>query len=121
MPRSDVEFHLHSLTTDAPAEVLASLTSDTRMSDVFDQWIAEKHAEGQITPQSLTTYLGVLERHPRPAVAALRVREVTPVAVNRVLMALSHAQKFDAATQSGKVTAVMSLADALERVYGNLV
>jgi hypothetical protein len=90
-----LEDRLHSLTNDAAADGLASVTRDTCMNDVFDQWIAEKRAEGQITPQSLTTYLGVLERDLRPALGALRVREVTPVAVNRVLMALSRAQKFD--------------------------
>src|SRR5690606_33764218 len=57
----------------------------------------------QITPQSLATYLGVLERDLRPAFGALRVREVTPVAVNRVLMALSSAQKFDTARQARNV------------------
>lgn len=98
-----LEDRLHSLTTDAAADGLASITRDTRMSDVFDQWIAEKRAEGQITPQSLTTYLGVLERDLRPAFAALRVREVTPVAVNRVLMTLSRAQKFDTARQARNV------------------
>ncbi len=73
------------------------------MGIVFDQWVAEKRAEGQITPQSLTTYLGVMERDLRPAFGALRVREVTPVAVNRVLMALSSAQKFDTARQARNV------------------
>ncbi|MEU2199210.1 site-specific integrase [Isoptericola sp. NPDC019482] len=65
--------------------------------------MSEKRVEGQITPQSLTTYLGVLERDLRPAFGALRVREVTPVSVNRVLMALSAAQKFDTARQARNV------------------
>jgi len=73
------------------------------MGVVFDHWIAEKRIEGQITMQSLETYRGVLERDLRPAFGLLRVREVTPVAVNRVLMALSTAQKFDTARQARNV------------------
>ncbi|WP_421743025.1 tyrosine-type recombinase/integrase [Cellulomonas sp.] len=81
----------------------ATIGPDTRMDVVFDQWGTEKRVEGQITPQSLTTYLGVLERDLRPAFGALRVREVTPVAVNRVLMALSGTQKWDTARQARNV------------------
>lgn len=81
----------------------AAITPDTRMDVVFDQWIAEKRAEGQVTAQSLMTYLGVLERDLRPAFKALRVREVTPVAVNRMLMALGGAKKFDTARQARNV------------------
>lgn len=81
----------------------STILPDTRMDVVFDQWIAEKQVEGQIAPQSLTTYVGVLDRDLRPAFGALRVREVTPVAVNRVLMALSRAQKFDTARQARNV------------------
>ncbi|WP_156374255.1 site-specific integrase [Cellulomonas sp. Leaf334] len=85
--------------TEGVVDGSATIQPDTRMGVVFDQWIAEKRVEGQISPQSLTTYLGVLERDLRPAFGALRVREVTPVAVNRVLMALGGAQKFDTARQ----------------------
>jgi integrase len=94
---------LHHASTDGTANGGATIKPDTRMEVVFDQWIVEKRVEGQITPQSLTTYLGVLERDLRPAFGALRVREVTPVAVNRVLMALSGAQKFDTARQARNV------------------
>ncbi|WP_407320331.1 tyrosine-type recombinase/integrase [Isoptericola halotolerans] len=73
------------------------------MASVFDQWLAEKRAEGQITPQSLTIYLGTLDRQLRPAFGALRVREVTPVAVNRMLMALVNSRKFDTARQARNV------------------
>jgi integrase len=98
-----LEDKLHRMTVDGTSSGGATITSNTRMGVVFDQWIAEKRAEGQITPQSLTTYLGVLERDLRPAFKALRVREVTPVAVNRVLMALSRAEKFDTARQARNV------------------
>lgn len=81
----------------------ATIQPETRMSVVFDQWIAEKRVEGQITPQSLATYVGVLERDLRPAFRGLRVREVTPVTVNRVLVALSKARKFDTARQARNV------------------
>lgn len=89
--------------TEGTVDGSATIQPDTRMGVVFDQWIAEKRVEGQISPQSLTTYLGVLERDLRPAFGALRVREVTPVAVNRVLMALGRAQKFDTARQARNV------------------
>ncbi|MBO3102228.1 tyrosine-type recombinase/integrase [Cellulomonas fengjieae] len=81
----------------------ATIGPDTRMAVVFDQWKTEKRVEGQITPQSLMTYFGVLERDLRPTFGALRVREVTPVAVNRVLMALGGARKFDTARQARNV------------------
>jgi integrase len=104
---SAAEARLQDRLIRASADVTASggaaILPDTRMSVVFDQWIAEKRVEGQITPQSLTTYLGVLERDLRPAFGALRVREVTPVAVNRVLMTLSGARKFDTARQARNV------------------
>lgn len=98
-----LEDKLHRASNDGVADGGATITPNTPMTVVLDQWIAEKRAEGQITPQSLTTYLGVLERDLRPAFGALRVREVTPVAVNRLLMALSKAGKFDTARQARNV------------------
>jgi integrase len=98
-----LEDKLHRASTEGVADGGATITPDTRMGVVFDQWISEKRVEGQITPQSLTTYLGTLERDLRPAFGALRVREVTPVAVNRVLMALSGARKYDTARQARNV------------------
>ncbi len=98
-----LEDKLHRASTDGIGSGGATITPNTRMGVVFDQWIAEKRVEGQITPQSLATYLGVLERNLQPAFAALRVREVTPVAVNRVLMALGKAGKFDTARQARNV------------------
>jgi len=98
-----LEDKLHRMNSYSIANGGATLRPETRMSVAFDHWIAEKRAEGQIAPQSLTTYLGVLDRDLRPAFGALRVREVTPVAVNRVLMALSGAQKFDTARQARNV------------------
>lgn len=98
-----LEDKLHNLTADAGGDALTPIAPTTKMTAVFDLWIAEKRAEGQVTEQSMTTYLGVLERNLRPAFGELRVREVTPVAVNRVLMALSTAQKFDTARQARNV------------------
>lgn len=98
-----LEDKLHRASTDGTSGGGAAITPESRMTVVFDQWVAEKRVEGQITPQSLATYLGVLERDLRPAFGALRVREVTPVAVNRVLMALSAARKFDTARQARNV------------------
>lgn len=80
-----------------------AIEPETPMSDVFDQWVREKRAEGQVASQSLNTYVGTLDRELRPALGALRVREVTPVAVNRVLMALSAAGKHDTARQTRNV------------------
>ncbi|WP_157803833.1 tyrosine-type recombinase/integrase [Luteimicrobium subarcticum] len=98
-----LEDKLHRLTADGTTHGGTAISPETRMSPVFDQWLAEKRAEGQVTPQSLTTYTGTLERDLRPAFGALRVREVTPVAVNRVLMALSSSQKYDTARQARNV------------------
>ncbi len=100
---SRLQDRLVRASTDGTANGGSIIQTDTRMSVVFDQWIAEKQVEGQITPQSLSTYLGVLERDLRPAFGALRVREVTPVAVNRLLMALSNERKFDTARQARNV------------------
>lgn len=98
-----LEDKLHRASSEATVPGTAAITPATRMSVVFDHWIAEKRVEGQITMQSLETYRGVLERDLRPAFGLLRVREVTPVAVNRVLMALSTAQKFDTARQARNI------------------
>ena len=98
-----LEDKLHQASTETAVAGTATITPATRMSVVFDHWLAEKRVEGQITMQSLETYRGVLERDLRPAFGLLRVREVTPVAVNRVLMALSTAQKFDTARQARNV------------------
>lgn len=107
---SRLQDRLLRASTDGTTGGSAAILPDTRMTVVFDQWIAEKRVEGQVTAQSLTTYLGVLERDLRPALGALRVREVTPVAVNRVLMTLSRAQKFDTARQARNVlTQVMMM------------
>lgn len=100
---SRLQDRLIRASTEGTIDGSATIQPDTRMGVVFDQWIAEKRVEGQISPQSLTTYLGVLERDLRPAFGALRVREVTPVAVNRVLMALGRVQKFDTARQARNV------------------
>jgi integrase len=98
-----LEDKLHRLTSEGTAHGGTTIGAETRMSAVFDQWLAEKRAEGQVTAQSLATYTGTLERDLRPAFGALRVREVTPVAVNRVLMSLSSAQKYDTARQARNV------------------
>lgn len=103
MAQSRLEDKLHHAGETAVADTSATITPDTRMTLVFDQWIAEKRVEGQVTPQSLATYLGVLEHDLRPAFRALRVREVTPVAVNRMLLTLSGAEKFDKARQARNV------------------
>lgn len=98
-----LEDKLHRLTSEGTAHGGTTIGAETRMSPVFDQWLAEKRAEGQVTAQSLATYTGVLERDLRPAFGALRVREVTPVAVNRVLMSLSSERKYDTARQARNV------------------
>ena len=98
-----LEDKLHLANIDGVANGGVTITSNTRMAVVLDQWIVEKRVEGQVTAQSLATYLGVLERDLRPAFGALRVREVTPVAVNRMLMALGRAEKFDTARQARNV------------------
>lgn len=100
---SRLEDKLHRANDGGVANGGATITPNTRMNVVLDQWIVEKRVEGQVTAQSLATYLGVLERDLRPAFGALRVREGTPVAVNRVLMALGGAQKFDTARQARNV------------------
>ncbi|WP_165399972.1 tyrosine-type recombinase/integrase [Xylanimonas ulmi] len=93
----------HRVVTDATVGGLMPIAPETRMNVVFDQWVAEKHAEAQVVPQSMEKYVGVLDRDLRPALGALRVREVTPVAVNRVLMALTKARKYATARQCRNV------------------
>lgn len=94
---------LHQAIDDGVGRGVGPIRRETRMTAVFDQWLVEKQVEGQLTSQSLATYRGVLEQHLRPAFGALRVREVTPVAVNRMLLALSGARKFDTARQARNV------------------
>ncbi len=98
-----LEDKLERLRSDGPLTGTGAITPTTRMKAVFDQWIEEKRAGGQVAPQSLAKYVETLNLNLRRAYGALRVREVTPVAVNRVLMALSKEGKFDTARQARNV------------------
>lgn len=98
-----LEDKLHTMRDAGLVGGATAVEPETSMSDVFDQWVREKRAEGQVASQSLNTYVATLDRELRPALGALRVREVTPVAVNRVLMALSAAGKHDTARQTRNV------------------
>ena len=101
--RRALEDKLHQMRDAGFVSGSTGIEPGTPMSDVFDQWVREKRAEGQVASQSLNTYVSTLDRELRPALGALRVREVTPVAVNRVLMALSAAGKHDTARQTRNV------------------
>ncbi len=99
-----LEDKLHNASSAGMITGAGTIAPDTRMSVVFDQWVVEKRVEGgQVTPPVVED----VPRHPgaRPTsgLRSLRVREVTPVAVNRMLLALSQAQKFDTARQARNV------------------
>lgn len=101
---------LEELRTDASLTGTDEIKPDSLMTVVFDQWIEEKRAGGQVVPQSLAKYIETINTNLRPAYGALRVREITPVAVNRVLMALAKERKYDTARQCRNVmTQVMTM------------
>ena len=103
--RRRLEDKLHAMSGTGVTDGVVTITSTTKMTDAIDQWIRERKQEGEdgITSQSLITYGSTIKNHIRPGLGQLRVREVTPVAVNRLLAALHAAGKYDTARQANNV------------------
>lgn len=100
---------LHEMSAGQTGGVVA-ITAETRMNVAFDEWWRERQLEGELTLQSFDTYGSNLRTHLRPALGNLRVREVTPVVVNRLLAGISLQGKHDVARQSRNIlTQVMAM------------
>ncbi|MBO0611095.1 site-specific integrase [Myceligenerans salitolerans] len=107
-----LEDKLHKMSGAENADGVVAITSTTRMDRVIDEWVRERKQEGEdgITSQSLITYGSTIKNHIRPGLGQLRVREVTPVAVNRLLATLHAAAKYDTARQVNNVlTQIMGM------------
>lgn len=101
---------LHEMSNVGQAGDVVAVTADTRMNVAFDEWWRERQLEGELALQSFDTYASNLRTHLRPALGNLRVREVTPVVVNRLLAGISLQGKHDVARQARNIlTQVMAM------------
>ncbi len=65
----------------------SDITGETRVDVLANRWLAELPADR--SPNTRETYTYVIARHVAPAVGALRVREMSTPAVDRVLRAVT--------------------------------
>ena len=65
----------------------SDITGETRVDVLANRWLAELPADR--SPNTRETYTYVIARHIAPAVGALRVREMSTPAVDRVLRAVT--------------------------------
>ncbi len=89
------------------------VTPDTRFAKVADLWFAEVEAAvdaGQRSPGTLSTYQSIYRTKVKPALGALRVREVTTPAVDRFLSAVKLSSTSGARTAKIVVSGIMRLA-----------
>jgi integrase len=96
----------------APAKA-GEVTPETRFGKVADLWLKEVERAvdaGTRSPGTLDTYRSILRRHVRPALAALRVREVDTPVVDRVLEAIKSRSVSGARTSKIVISGVMRLA-----------
>lgn len=110
--KTALEDKLHALAGIGTADGVTAITSTTKMDAAIDEWLRERRQEGNegIRLQSLDTYSSTIKNHIRPGLGKLRVQEVTPVAVNRLLAALDAAGKYDTARQTKNVlTQIMGM------------
>jgi integrase len=86
---------------------------ESRFSKVAELWLAEVEEAvdaGRRSPGTLNTYGYVYRRHVRPALGALRVREVTVPVVDRVLMTIKQRSAACARTSKVVISQTMRLA-----------
>lgn len=107
-----LEDKLLAMPGDGRLDSVAAIKSTTRMNDAIDEWVRERKQEGEegIRSQSLDTYRSTIKNHVRPGLGELRIQEVTPVAVNRLLASLHADGKYHTARQVKNVlTQIMGM------------
>lgn len=86
---------------------------DTRFGKVADLWLAEVEEaveSGRRSPGTLDIYRSIYRRHVRPALADLRVREITTPVVDRALGVIKQRSSSRARTAKIVIWGVMKLA-----------
>jgi integrase len=91
----------------------SEITAQTTIDKVAQLWLAEiEHAvdAGSKSPSTLDTYRTIYQRHVKPAMGALRVREVDTPVVDRVLAAITQKTVSGARTAKIVISGLMRLA-----------
>ncbi|MGH3673888.1 MAG: tyrosine-type recombinase/integrase, partial [Pseudonocardiaceae bacterium] len=92
---------------------MSEITAQTRIEKVAELWLAEIEQAvdaGSKSPSTLDAYSTIYRRHVKPALGALRVREVDTPAVDRVLAAINDKTVSGARTAKIVISGLMSLA-----------
>jgi integrase len=96
----------------APAKA-SEVTPDTRLAKVAELWLGEVElqvASGAKSPGTLDTYRSIFRRHVKPALGALRVREVDTPAVDRALAVIKRRTVSGARTSKIVISGTMRYA-----------
>lgn len=91
----------------------SEIVPDTRFGKVADLWLAEVEEaveSGRRSPGTLDVYRSIYNRHVRPALADLRVREITTPVVDRALGVIKQRSSSRARTAKIVISGVMKLA-----------
>lgn len=91
----------------------SEVVPDTRFGKVADLWLAEVEEaveSGRRSPGTLDIYRSIYRRHVRPALADLRVREITTPVVDRALGVIKQRSSSRARTAKIVISGVMKLA-----------
>lgn len=112
--RAAAERALRAALVDRQAPVKEQeITPQSRFSKVAELWLAELEQAvdaGRRSPGTLDTYGSVYRRHVKPALGALRVREVTTPVVDRALAAIKRLSTARARTAKVVISQTMRLA-----------
>ena len=96
----------------APAKH-AEITAETKIVKIAELWLAEVERAveaGTKSPGTLDAYRSIYQRHVKPALGSLRVREVDTPIVDRVLMSIKRKTVSGARTAKIVISGVMRFA-----------
>jgi len=120
--RAAAEAALKQKLRDRRTPVGSDLNDWSKLSDLADLWLTEKQESGSISVQTKGIYAHTLEKHVRPALGELRLREVTTGTVDRHLKALAKNSGTGTATSARAVlSGIFGLAVRLDAIEVNPV
>lgn len=91
----------------------AEITAETRVAKVAELWLAEVERAvdaGTKSPGTLDAYRSIYQRHVKPALSSLRVREVDTPVIDRVLTTIKQKTVSGARTAKIVISGLMRLA-----------
>ncbi|HEV7452242.1 MAG TPA: tyrosine-type recombinase/integrase [Pseudonocardiaceae bacterium] len=91
----------------------AEITAETKIAKIAELWLAEVERAvdaGNKSPGTLDAYRSIYQRHVKPALGSLRVREVDTPVVDRVLTAIKEKTVSGARTAKIVISGVMRFA-----------